>query len=156
MSTAGAGRGVWPDVERSQDHLWSLGEYVCHLPLYWSDVLWPTNLPTFSQVQPGDVDPAARLDQPAWDELVGRIEVFKTGLPNVRKVLATVPSLMLLDDHEVTDDWNLNYLWTASVYGNARGQRLVCNGLLAYTLFQHWGNVPTRFATAGTPEAQIL
>ncbi len=76
--------------------------------------------------------------------------------PGVRKVLATVPSLMILDDHEITDDWNLDYPWAQAVYADAHGRRIVANGLLAYVLCQHWGNAPGRFATAGTPEAQTL
>jgi hypothetical protein len=140
----------------ASDHLWSLGEYFATYLLYWSDALWPANLPTFAQIAPGEVDPAAELDQPAWDDLLSRTNLFRAGLPNARKVLATVPSLMLLDDHEVTDDWNLSYPWAAAAYATARGQRLVFNGLLSYALFQHWGNVPDHFATAGTPEAQAL
>jgi hypothetical protein len=63
---------------------------------------------------------------------------------------------MVLDDHEVTDDWNLDHPWTQAVYSTPAGRRVVFNGLLAYALCQHWGNVPDRFATAATPEAQLL
>jgi hypothetical protein len=63
---------------------------------------------------------------------------------------------MLLDDHEVTDDWNLNWKWLDGVYGNASGRRIIANAMLAFNLFQHWGNVPERYATPGTTENAIL
>jgi hypothetical protein len=137
------------------EHLWGIGEYYAHYLLSWSDALWPAALPTFAQVQ-AELDPAAEIDEDGWNALVARCELFRGVLPRARKVLATVPSLMILDDHEVTDDWNLNHPWAQAVYANAAASRLVANGVLAYTLFQHWGNAPQRFATGGTTEAQIL
>src|SRR5262249_53958320 len=99
---------------------------------------------------------APGYDQPRWDREVRTCTAFRDGLAKVRRVLATVPSLMILDDHEVTDDWNLNHPWAKTVYANAKGSRVIFNGVLAYALFQHWGNVPARSATAGATEAQIL
>ena len=72
-----------------------------------------------------------------------------TVLPAVRRVLANVPSLMIFDDHEITDDWNIDHAWVNSVYGKPAGRRAVTNGLLAYALCQHWGNKPAAFATPG-------
>jgi hypothetical protein len=137
------------------DHLWGLGEFYAHYLLAWSDVLWPAALPTWAQVN-ADLDPAGRFDEDGWNALLAKCELFRAGLPKVRKVLATVPSLMILDDHEVTDDWNLDFPWVDRVYAGGPASRIVVNGLLAYTLFQHWGNAPDRFATAGTAEAQVL
>lgn len=141
----------------ASDHLWTFGEFLAAYLLYWSPALWPAALPQWSDVTPAtDLDPAAGLDQAGWDELLAAIASFRAGLAGVRKVLATVPSLMVLDDHEVTDDWNLDHPWAASVYADARGSRIVANGVLAYALCQHWGNRPDRFATAGTAEANLL
>jgi hypothetical protein len=141
----------------ASDHLWGLGEYLATYLLYWSDVLWPTALPAWTDVTPAtDLDPAAALDEDGWNELLHALAPFREGLGDVRKVLATVPSLMVMDDHEVTDDWNLDHPWAAAVYANPAASRIVLNGVLAYALCQHWGNVPDRFATAGTPEAALL
>jgi hypothetical protein len=138
------------------DQLWTLGEFLATYLLYWSDVLWPATVPTWAGLDPAnDVDPASQLDQATWDDLASALERFRSELAKVRKLLANVPSLMILDDHEVSDDWNLNYPWAQQVYGDPRGSRIVFNGVLAYVLCQHWGNAPDRFAP-GTTEAQIL
>ncbi len=141
----------------ASDHLWTLGEFLATYLLYWSPELWPAALPQWAEVTPAtDLDPASGLDQTKWDALLAAIAPFRAGLANVRKVLATVPSIMVLDDHEVTDDWNLNHPWAQAVYANARGSRIVANGLIAYALCQHWGNRPDRFASAGSAEANLL
>jgi hypothetical protein len=141
----------------ASDHLWTLGEFLAAYLLYWSDVLWPATLPAWADVDPAnDLDPDAGLDEDGWNELVDQSERFRLSLPRARRVLATVPSLMILDDHEVTDDWNLDYPWVQAVYGDPRGARVVANGVLAYALCQHWGNAPDRFAAPGSPEARVL
>lgn len=141
----------------ASDHLWSLGEYLASYLLYWSDVLWPAAPPAWSTVDPGvDLAPGSGLDEAAWTELVDRLTTFRGGLAGVRRLLATVPSLMVADDHEVTDDWNLDHPWAARVYADPAGSRIVHNGLLAYALCQHWGNVPDRFSAAGSDGAAIL
>ena len=49
---------------------------------------------------------------------------------------------MIFDDHEVTDDWNLSPLWRDRVMTTSLGVTIVRNALLAYALFQDWGNDP--------------
>jgi hypothetical protein len=145
------------------NHLWTFGEYLAMYLLGWSEALWPATLPVWSDVDvPNDVAPGKKvgdpplLDQSAWDEELMRVQTFRDALPNVRRALANAPTLMMFDDHEVTDDWNLTYHWVGDVYGNAAGRRLVTNALLAYLFCQHWGNKPEQFDTAGTPEAQLV
>jgi hypothetical protein len=74
----------------------------------------------------------------------------------VRRALANVPMLTICDDHEVSDDWFITGAWRSRVLASTLGRAMVRNALLAYVLFQGWGNTPERFATAGTPEAQLL
>jgi hypothetical protein len=74
----------------------------------------------------------------------------------VRRVLANVPTLMICDDHEVTDDFFIRGNWRSRVLGTKLGRAIFRNALLAYVLFQAWGNTPEAFATAGTPEARLL
>ncbi len=101
--------------------------------------------------------------QTAWSDELDRVKEYKRTLPIIRKILANVPSLMIFDDHEVTDDWNLNFPWYLSAYGRNMftgdrnpGGQVVCNGLMAYLVFQHWGNVPGRVATHGSVEQVTL
>lgn len=85
---------------------------------------------------------------------------FKDRLREVRRAMAHVPCLMLFDDHEITDDWYLSKRWCENAvlpYSSSRpepggsllGRRVVQNGLLAYALFQGWGNTPGQFAPTG-------
>jgi hypothetical protein len=80
------------------------------------------------------------------------IEEFRDGLPKVRRALANVATYMTFDDHEVTDDWNLNPVWTDRVMTSPFGRAIVRNGLLAFAIFQAWGNDPKKYA-APTPPA---
>jgi hypothetical protein len=143
--------------DAAANHLWTFAEFCAMYLLAWSEVLWPAALPAWADVdEPNDLAAEHGLDESSWSELAGRLDVFRAALPRARRVLANVPTLMIFDDHEVTDDWNLDHPWAQRVYGNAQGGRIITNGLLAYAVFQHWGNVPGRFATAGTPEAAVL
>jgi hypothetical protein len=144
--------------EASKDHLWTLGEYFAHYLLSWSEVLWPAALPALADADPGEVQLTdnPQLNEQIWQEESDNLAIFRSTLPAVRTVLANVPVLMMFDDHEVTDDWNLNYRWARDVYQTAGGRRIVANAVLAYVLFQHWGNRPEAFATAGSEEQLAL
>lgn len=56
------------------------------------------------------------------------------------RLMANVSTYMLLDDHEITDDWNLNFAWSRSVRQSELGIDTVRNGILAYWSFQDLGN----------------
>lgn len=81
---------------------------------------------------------------------------FLLGLARARRVLANTPTYMMLDDHDVTDDFFLNPMWRRRVLGSALGQVVLTNGMLAYALFQDWGNDPRRYDTVTTPERPEL
>jgi hypothetical protein len=89
-----------------------------------------------------------------YDKEKKNLETFRKALPHVRRVLANVPTYMIFDDHEVTDDWNLTLDWIDGVLTRPLGVTVMRNGLLSYALFQAWGNRPTYFAS-GEP-AQLL
>src|SRR5205085_4890151 len=87
-----------------------------------------------------------------------RTDVDKVGGDGdkVRRALANIPVLTICDDHEVTDDWFITGAWRARVLGSSLGRAIIRNALLAYVMFQAWGNTPEAFATPGSPEAQLL
>ena len=85
---------------------------------------------------------------------------FYEGLTKVRRTLANVPTYMIMDDHDVTDDWNLNPIWVERVNKTAFGRAILRNGIAAYAVFQDWGNDPVRFlnedtAAAGDPKRML-
>jgi hypothetical protein len=74
-----------------------------------------------------------------------RLTLFQDGLAKVRRVLANIPTYMMFDDHDFTDDWNLNPLWYDRVYTTDLGVTSARNALAAYALFQDWGNDPIKY-----------
>jgi hypothetical protein len=88
------------------------------------------------------------------DKHLVQVEMFYRNLPKVRRALANVPVYMMLDDHEITDDWNLNPMWKDRVYTNPLGKTILRNGILGYALFQGWGNDPEYFESG--PAAELL
>ncbi|MGW9629659.1 hypothetical protein ACWGST_03085 [Agromyces sp. NPDC055520] len=73
------------------------------------------------------------------------LDHFTRTLRNARRLLANVPTYMMFDDHDVTDDWNLDLDWMTSVYSASLGRRIVANALMAYWLCQGYGNDPDAF-----------
>jgi hypothetical protein len=86
----------------------------------------------------------SRQQKAATDDLREKelVEDFKKGLKSVRRVLANVASIMSFDDHDVTDDWYLNGGWAKQALGTRLGETIIRNGMLAYAVFQAWGNDP--------------
>ena len=70
---------------------------------------------------------------------------FVAALPTVSRVLANVPTYMVMDDHEITDDWYLTERWNTRVLSTRLGRDVIRNGLMAYAVFQDWGNVPAEY-----------
>jgi hypothetical protein len=76
---------------------------------------------------------------------VAYMQNFIRSLWAVRRVLANTITYTIFDDHDVSDDWNLNQAWCLRVLGKPLGRRVVSNALLAYGLFEAWGNTPAQF-----------
>jgi len=131
----------------AQNHLLALNEYVAMYLFAWSDMLWPDDLPTFEECWRNSPDTYTR-DKAAghYDEMLVHLYRFCDTLPRVRRALANIATYMICDDHEVTDDWYLDGAWCQRVIFNPLGRRIIRNALLAYAVFQAWGNTPRQFA----------
>ncbi len=132
------------------NHLFSLGEYYVVYLLSWSPVCWPSNFPSGKKWANRDRQAAKQ-----WDREVGHLKQFVDGLDKVRRALANIPLYTIFDDHDVSDDWNLNQAWCLRVLGKPLGKHVVQNALLAYAIFQGWGNTPDQFS-AGRSGVQLL
>ncbi len=121
-------------------HLFGLSEYCAAYLLAWSPIVWPKHLPRAAQMDCQEPKSAA-----AWDREVAAMQSFIQSLWAVRRVLANTVTYTIFDDHDVSDDWNLNQAWCLRVLGKPLGRRVVSNALLAYSLFQAWGNTPAQF-----------
>lgn len=143
----------------SKSHLLKFREYAMMYLFVWSDVLWPgdNDWPDYNTIHPNAYRPMEIrqdgmivdvVNVPIYEYFAGElrfVQWFKSSLAKVRKALANIPTYMIMDDHEITDDWNLNWHWCKEVYSKPLGRRTVQNGLLAFALFQAWGNTPEQF-----------
>jgi len=107
-------------TEKSENHLVTLSDFYSMYLLVWSQVLWPITL--------------------SGDSYSSELKSFYDSLPKIRKILANIPTYMVADDHEITDDWFISELWCKNVLGKKIGRQIVRNGVIAHTLFQAWGN----------------
>ncbi len=73
-------------------------------------------------------------------------------VPGARQALAHLPSYMIFDDHEVSDDWNADPGWLASVHAPGDPLRMwpltMTDALVAYWMYQGWGNLEPAVAAA--------
>jgi hypothetical protein len=165
-------------------HLMSFGEY-CAMYLYvWSNVCWEDRLdspPPIAECQPprndfGQLTPPIQpailhhhitvngegeevlfgeYKQEAYDNDLAEMVEFHRTLPKVRRALANVPTYMIFDDHEVTDDWFMTVGWRDRALASPLGSAVVRNGMMAYALFQGWGNDPVKYEPRpGTTDKQ--
>ena len=88
-------------------------------------------------------------DEETYTKQEEHILTLHQTLPKVRRALANISTFMMFDDHEITDDWNLNPSWRTRVFTSPLGKSIVRNGMLAYALFQDWGNQADRYNRTG-------
>lgn len=153
---AGFTAGLHNKASYAKSHLLGFGEYCAIYLFAWSPVLWAkfwamdeaarrlnstTSEPVSKELQTGNYDSNSKRANAERRTL----HDFVHTVWKVRRALANVPTYMVFDDHDISDDWNLNQAWCLRVLGKPLGRRVVQNGLLAYALFQAWGNTPDQF-----------
>lgn len=121
----------------ADNHLVTLAEMFAMYLLVWSPVPW-------LNLKEGEPE----LDEEMRDRYQrerNHLEKFRDGLGEVRQLFAHLPTLMIFDDHDVTDDWNLTADWEKTAYGHPFSKRIIGNALIAYAICQAWGNTPDIF-----------
>lgn len=61
--------------------------------------------------------------------------------PAVRELFATVPTCMILDDHDLRDDWNSSAGWRERVTATSWFRDRVIGAMSSYWVYQHLGNL---------------
>ncbi len=134
-------RGVEKPVFTSvnaHNHLITLAELLSMYLLVWSPSVW-------DGLDLSPPDGLSEEHQALYVQELKVIKAFRDGLNQVRRVMAHVPVAMIFDDHDITDDWNLNRAWEETVYGHDFSHRIIGNALIAYLVNQGWGNKPEAF-----------
>jgi hypothetical protein len=76
--------------------------------------------------------------------------------PAVRWLLSTVPTGMLLDDHDLRDDWNTSLSWRREVTAQPWWHDRVIGGYGSYWVYQHLGNLSPEQLDADPVYARIV
>ncbi|MEE1923767.1 alkaline phosphatase D family protein [Pseudomonas sp. 148P] len=121
----------------ADNHLVTFAETLAMYLLVWSPVPWTLIAP--------DMPALSAAQQARYRQEQQCLEGFIDGLGGVARALAHLPTLMIFDDHDITDDWNLSAQWEKTAYGHPFSRRIIGNALLAYLLCQAWGNNPDAF-----------
>ncbi|WP_460425881.1 alkaline phosphatase D family protein [Azotobacter armeniacus] len=121
----------------AHNHLVTLSEVLAMYLLVWSPVPWTLIRPERPALE------ATLTERYASEQ--STLDTFCAQLPQAARTLAHLPCLMIFDDHDVTDDWNLSARWEETAYGHPFSRRIIGNALIAYALCQGWGNNPDAF-----------
>ena len=97
--------------------------------------------------QAGDLAPpdvAASFEEYTW-------LYRESWTPDVERwVLSVVPSTMILDDHDMIDDWNISQAWVDDIRREPWWRDHVVGALVSYWVYQHLGNLaPDRIEAEG-------
>jgi hypothetical protein len=128
--------------------------YLCRNLLLWSIPDFEHQLPTVAEhgsttvVRAPDQHghPSANGGKHAADfaEYAYLYERSWTSSRSVRVLLAQVPTFLMFDDHELTDDWNFDVSWVRMLHNPKDDLRMwpktLTDALAAYWVYQGWGN----------------
>jgi hypothetical protein len=149
----------------ASNHLIKFGEYAAMYLLSWSPQLWETAqeyalfgsynecvkknqiyfvFPKEARYAKESKTEEFRLNSRFTEQQEALIS-FQHSLYRIRRLLANIPTYMIFDDHDITDDWNISYKWKENVRNSALGSHVIANGLSAYWAFQGWGNAPQSY-----------
>lgn len=131
----GTNKPVFTSVH-ARNHLITLAEMLALYLLVWSPAAWTVVPQAFAP------EGLSEKDRDLYEQEQELVSDVVQGLPRVRRLLAHLPSAMIFDDHDVTDDWNLSLAWEDAAYGHPLSRRVIGNALIAYGLNQGWGNRP--------------
>jgi hypothetical protein len=120
---------------KAYNHLIHFEEYIALYLLNFSAAAW----------QCVDIQNTTYLGQSEQNKTIFNAEKialidYAKGLREVERLFANVSTLMMFDDHDVTDDWNLTAGWEQAINENPSSKRIINNGLISYWLFQGMGN----------------
>jgi hypothetical protein len=124
-------------TDSAHNHLVTFAEVAAMYLLIWSPELW-----AYVDMEEKDI-PDSHINLYEVERV--EVELFANGLQGVRRLLAHLPTYMIFDDHDVTDDWNLTRGWEEAAYEHPFSRRIIGNALIGYFLFQGWGNNPQQF-----------
>ncbi len=132
------------------DALWAYARQ-----LQRGEVEWPDGLLLLGdQVYADEVSPLTAefirtrrdVDEPPGEEVADFEEYTRLyreswSDPDLRWLLSTVPSVMIFDDHDVNDDWNISWSWVEEMRREPWWDDRITGAFMSYWIYQHIGNL---------------
>jgi hypothetical protein len=143
---------TWPAELRriGVDALWTYSKLLQRGRVEWPDAL----LLLGDQVYADEVSPAtlefirSRRDthEPPGEEIADFEEYTRLyreswSAPDIRWLLSTVPTVMVFDDHDVHDDWNISWRWVREMREKPWWEARITGAFMSYWIYQHLGNL---------------
>ncbi|WP_405632208.1 metallophosphatase [Pseudoalteromonas sp. Ld20] len=120
---------------KAANHLIAFEEFIALYLLNFSSIVW-AHISIDTITYRASSNKCQQIFESEKQALVG----FSEGLKDVQVLFANVSTLMMFDDHDVTDDWNLTAGWEQLIYQHPVSRRIINNGLISYWLIQGFGN----------------
>jgi PhoD-like phosphatase len=142
----------WPDelARTGVDALWAYSRQLQRGEVDWPDALVLLGDQVYAdEVSPGTAEfIRARRDvrEPPGEEVADFEEYTRLyreswSDPDIRWLLSTVPSVMIFDDHDVNDDWNISWSWVEEMRRRPWWDDRITGAFMSYWIYQHIGNL---------------
>ncbi len=140
------------------NHLMGFGEYIMMYLAVWGGL--PLRLPSFNEVSANiqrvtknnrrnrNTHREYKISDGDYEEQRAIVVTFLSNASKTRRLMANIPTYMMFDDHEISDDWNLTEKNYRQFKNNPLSKRIQSNGLAAYWACQGWGNNPKAFSNS--------
>ena len=132
------------------DALWAYSRQLQRGEAEWPDALLLLGDQVYAdEVSPGTLEfirARRSLEEPPGEEVADFEEYTRLyreswSNPDIRWLLSTVPSVMIFDDHDVNDDWNISHRWVAEMRSEPWWEARITGAFMSYWLYQHLGNL---------------
>ncbi|MEM5550556.1 metallophosphatase [Pseudoalteromonas neustonica] len=120
---------------KAANHLIAFEEFIALYLLNFSSIVW-----AYISIDTITYQASSNKCQQIFESEKQALVGFSEGLKDVQVLFANVSTLMMFDDHDVTDDWNLTAGWEQLIYQHPVSRRIINNGLISYWLIQGFGN----------------
>ena len=142
----------WPEDVRTLgiDALWTYAKQLQRGEAEWPDAVVLLGDQVYAdEVSPGTIDfiRERRSTTEPPGEQVADFEEYTClyretwSEPDIRWLLSTVPTVMIFDDHDVHDDWNISWEWVEEMREKPWWEERITGAFMAYWIYQHIGNL---------------
>jgi hypothetical protein len=115
--------------------------FLCGDQVYADEVSIETQHYIDERAARGERPPEAPANQVADFEEYTRLYRESWSDPAIRWLLSTVSSAMVIDDHDMHDDWNISEQWCEDMAARPWWRERVVSGMMAYWIYQFAGNL---------------